>query len=407
MKVSRKALTEFMLNAAQDTISTVVGRLSRIRRADAGAVTESIGFLDESTTLKEFLENLYQFTAAGNGQLIVQPSVFGEANATKVRELTALAKRSGVRLYIDLSGSDAGIEQYRDHGFAGYLKKDALFNFLSVPKNAESVTAGIVEVPANVEAREFPDALKKALRSSEKEFKIIRLAQVADYLRQERSTEGRMAITDILRMPVLSIFAPEQINETYVQRVAYNWPREKLPLSDTAIEPDIDAEVLQKMIEADPDVQTYLLKLKKDIRGTKQENNYAALSGIFIETMTERRLAQAALSKDMNGAPLADEDMERALGYLLKIRNRDTKAVFDQDLIDDMTNDDRKSTEEVLAAITSYVAQVRQKQVRTGVEVATAIELLVAYAERKHAETIKKKEQGFDANSVKAILKAA
>jgi RNase H-fold protein (predicted Holliday junction resolvase) len=313
-----------------------------------------------------------------------------------ITELTALARKSGVRLYVDLRAGNEDPKTYRELGFAGYLseKEDRtyLFNFLSARENTDEISAGIIDLPKDLEARKFPDALKKALSSSQKEFKVVRLAQIADYLRQERSIDGRMAITDILRMPVLSIFTPEQINEAYVRRVAYHWDRERLPSSE-------------EMIDTDAAVQTYLIKLQKGIAGTGQ--NYGDLEQAFKETIKERVLAKVVLAKDMNGAALADEDMERALGYLLRVQRRDTQVMPDRDFIDNMTNDDRRTTEEVLAAIGSYVAQVRQKKERTDVEVATAIELLTGYAERKHAGTVKKKEQRFDARTVKAILGAA
>ncbi len=104
-------------------VSAKLGELITIRNAESAAMPQNIYIdLDGLANIKEFMSNLEVFNKAGNSQMIVDPAVFAGLEDSKISSIAELARKSGVRICVDLSSGDSLKDHYRELGFAGYVE---------------------------------------------------------------------------------------------------------------------------------------------------------------------------------------------------------------------------------------------------------------------------------------------
>jgi hypothetical protein len=396
-------------------ISRRLGELMTIRDAESVAMPQNMFIeLDDVKTLDEFKENLEAFNKAGNGQMIVDPIIFKEIKDAerdvKIKELIQLAKRSGVRIYVDLTKDNTLSWQgrYRRLGFEGYV----------VTVNGETRIYNYV-FKAEVMAERiggYKDAaeLKDKISNSATANKILELSKLKGLLKGgERSLIDRIALTEILKTTVLNFYNANSLNERYVRNVAYAWERNQLPglpgdavgLVEAIVKGNAESVVVAMGIgEVSHGVKTYLMKLDNEV---KDEKRRELLKKAFVAAIVERMVAKSRLEGAGKVNGLADENLEKILGQALlkqKMESMEKEGVL-------ITADKFTAGYENKPAIELYIGlRVKIEELAEDPSpkaINTIIELIPPLGEPKIIRDNRNDKKQFNAKSVEAVLGAA
>jgi hypothetical protein len=263
---------------------------------------------------------------------------------------------------------------------------------------------------------ELRDKLKAA--ASRNTSKILNLSELKGLLKA-RSIIDRVALAEILKTSILSLYSANVLTEDYVKEVGYAWNRDALPTM--ANEDALAASVNSKNIteikkamglgEASSSVNTYLDKISAETStpldaGLKRSSmtNGDELQKAFLTAIAERMLAKNLLDKRGINEGLADAELEVILGHKLLAQ----KAMLAEG-------------KDMAIKPETFVAQNRVNAAtfygRLKVEIIAlcgsndpkainAIVALIPLAERKLPKNIRVQQTNFDAATVTAVLKA-
>jgi hypothetical protein len=297
-------------------ISAKLGELMTIRHAESVAMPQNI-YINFDGLMN--MKDLEAFNKAGNRQGIVDPVNFSGLSKERIRAIAELARKSGVKICINLSslkgqssGFRAKIDYYRDLGFAGYFDGDKIYDFISADTGIKA------EVLTGYET---PEQLKNKIMLSRVACKILNLSDLRSLL-GERSIIDRVALTEILKTTILSLYNANTLSNEYVKNVAYAWDRDRLPsltddvvLANAVTSKNIDNIISAMGLKGVPhSINTYLEKIGMEVKGTDMAQESDQLKNAFLSAIVERMLAKAELDKQKIPEGLADTKLEILLG---------------------------------------------------------------------------------------------
>jgi guanylate kinase len=399
-------------NINSDTISTRLDELMTIRNAESVAMPQNIYInLDGLANIKEFMANLEVFNKAGNGQMIVDPSIFKDMSVTQIKNIAELARKSGVKICVDLKNDVSRRRYYMGLGFPGYVlnvnNETRVYEFVS---GYSGIKADVISGYENAEQ------LKSRISGSRASCKILNLSELKSLLKGgERSIIDRVALTELLKTTILSLYSTNTLTKEFVCGVGHSWDRDKLP--DSHFDSGILAETVNKgnvgqILEAmniknvSHSVNTYLEKIRNELKGTENEPRLQDIQRAFLTSIAEKMLAKAELDRAGKSNGLADQELEIILGQKLlerKIIHTEDKGIL-------LTPEMFMLQNKVDAAMFYSKLDLKIKEL-CGLTDPAAINAIVVLipqlGEPKIVEQLKKKEVLFDENSLKEVLQAA
>jgi len=263
---------------------------------------------------------------------------------------------------------------------------------------------------------ENAETLRNKLSGSHEICKILNLSDLKGLLKGgERSIIDRVALTEILKTTILSLYSANMLSNEYVKDVGYAWDREKLPLLPAdadALANAVKSGSADQMISAlgikdvPHSVKTYLEKITAEVSGTENEPKLRDLQKAFLTAIAERTLAKAKL--DGAGKPngLADQQLEVILGRKLlqqKVLMTEGKGLAITPEIFVEQNDVDAAT--FFGRLTGEVKTLCQSSDPRAIN--ALVELIPKLAEQKILQQQKKEEILFNAASVHGVLGAA
>ncbi len=387
----------------REAIPVKLAELEVIRKAESEALPQNIFIrLDGQANITDFMANLEAFNKAGNGQMIVEPAVFGGISDERIEALVELARKRGVRICVDLTADIGTTDRYRALGFYGYISgrgdQQKLIRYIDqAAMRAEDIT-GYDGAPA----------LRSKLGSSKSPCKILKLSELKGLLKGgDRPITDRTALAEILKTAVLSLYSANTLSENYVKNVAYSWDRDVLPAmpADTvqfakdAKTGNVAAIKTAMGIHESGAVKTYLEKIQKE-----DPAQYPVLEKAFLIALAEKMFAKSRLGNGEHDC-LVDGDLEVILGKDLieqqagALEAKGTAIPPDLAARKELTNTAefyRKLRENVFSLHDSTKPQ----------DINTVIALIVAYAERKLPKNIRIDQTIFDSEAVAEVLRA-
>ncbi len=224
-----------------------------------------------------------------------------------------------------------------------------------------------------------------------------------------------MALTEILKTTILSLYNPGAVSNEYVSEVGYAWDRDKLPnsLADTdtlvsAIKGGTVVQIVSAMgIEGAPHpVNTYLEKLSSEVKGTENEPKLDALKRSFLTAIAGKMLAKAKLNAAGKVNGLADRELEVVLGRKLmqqKMEGMEGKGTL-------ITPEQFIEQNDVNAAVFYGRLNIKVKELcaaKAPQAVNTIIDLIPRLGEPKELHKMNRNEKIFNVRSMDEILTAA
>jgi hypothetical protein len=245
--------------------------------------------------------------------------------------------------------------------------------------------------------------------------KILNLSDLKGLLKGgQRDIVDRVALTEILKTMILSLYNPNMLSETYVRDVGHAWDTNKLPglpPSPDLLISAVNAGSLEQIELAmgvsgqSNAVNTYLEKLRSETVGTENEGKLEGLQKEFLKAITVKMLAKHALAKHPAG--LADSRLEILLGQAI-FKNggsaQRVKPVITKEQFEEKYNAGQTSAEEVYFSFTVEMFQLWADG--TPEAVSAVMELIPLLAEPRIVVKNEKKEAILDPSSVSALLKA-
>jgi protein-tyrosine-phosphatase len=414
-----------------ESISTGLGELMTIRNAEAVKLAEDIYYRFDN--VKEYDERcrlyLNASNKAQNRQLIVSRELAESwKKQGKVNDITGLARRNGVKILVDLGetgDTKENVDRYVPMGFTGYL----------VTRNGEAFIRDFTlndVLKVDVVRFETVEQLKEGLGKSGSVHKVIELSDLEKLSTGgDRSILNRVAVFEILKTNILSLYSADRLTKDYVAGVAHAWDREQLPalpqdtaaLTGAVASGDTDAILAALNIEGSHAIKRYLEKLAKDVEGTAKAAELNELTNAFLKGIVEKMLAKAKLEElDLpTKYGLADAKLERILGQML-LRQKTGKtegagaaktAEQYEKEIGDMTaeeaynrlaitvNDLAQKAVDGPGAVSEAAKQERARAINA------LIELIPLYGEPRQLENKREVNRPFNARAVDAMLGAA
>ncbi|MCX5782346.1 MAG: AAA family ATPase [Elusimicrobia bacterium] len=403
----------------RDVISVKLGELMTIRNAEKNALAETIYInLDGLTNITEFKKNLEVFNKVGNGQMIVDPAVFQGLTQGQIKGIAKFARKSGVQIYIDLRNS-SGENIYKEMGFPGYVMNDEHNNLRMYDYYSPEGTAQKGVKAELISGYQNGEQLREKLKKSKETCKILNLSDLKNLLSGgERSILDRVALTELLKTTILSLYNTNTLSEQFVREVGYGWDRDKLPsLAERPADIDALAEAIKKednkTVESLIGLESVGLYLEKIRREAGDESKKEALRKAFLTSIAEKVLAKTKLDeisgikgKESLKAGLADQRLEIMLGQ--KLLQQKMLATEGSGL---SIAPESFVAEHEVSAETFYFELYKKVQalsVSTNPkDINALIELIAQLGEPKQILRGKKGEELFNAQAIEALLGAA
>ena len=306
----------------------MAGELIAVKSGEAFAMSRNVFInMDEVENMSRFMERLDAFIAAGNGQMVVNPAVFGRLTDGQRNDLLRLANANKVRIFVDLENDVSKKEEYRRQGFAGYAAEThgvmRIHDFAFCPQGKEgrilSGFAGAQQLREKMAA-----AVDVNIILNESELRAL-LAGA------ERSIEERMALCRFLQTTVLGLYKPQILSEDYVAAVAYGRSKADIPPMPQNIELALkafDTGTPEDIVTAlgSPRLGVYVKKIAADLEDVRQRQRAATLQKAYLAAIFERMLLNDFIKRDNaqvyagyeNGTyAFTDPRYEKMLGALL------------------------------------------------------------------------------------------
>jgi hypothetical protein len=264
-----------------------------------------------------------------------------------------------------------------------------------------------------------PKGLTEKLKRSREACKILNLSELNALIKGgERSILDRVAMTELLKTTILSLYNANKLSGKFVSDVGNGWGREELPVLElTQKNRDTLAEAiktgntgeLEKLLASEP-ISMYLRKLEKEAASEEVQGfKMAYLKAIVGKLLAKAYLDRVSVTvKGREGlkAGLADARLEVILG---------------RDLIEQLKN---PGTKELSITPEAFMARHRVNaadfyiELFNGVtalsgesadpkDINAAIELIAQLGEARQAVHGKEEQELFNERSIDALMKAA
>jgi hypothetical protein len=401
------------------SIQAQLGALMAVRNAESVVAAHNLYlYLDDLQNPGEFIRSPQSYNSIRNGQLIVDPKIFVELkmDETAIREFAERARRSRMKLYIDLKSDASLVPLYRSLGFPGYLlasgAETKVYDFLVNPAGKRAV---------RIRGYRNTGDMSDQLRAAQEDGKILDRSEVRRVFKED-AIISRIALFDLFTTALLEVTAAEIPTEQKVREVGYAMSWEALPplpddagslltalsgrdLKEVKLEDILDA---MKLPAVHP-VRVYLEKLKEDVPAERHAELLGDLQKTFVIAVVEKMFAKAALNSlaEPKTLGLANGDLEPLLGrHMIKLGLKPADIVK----LPDAYAEFRKLSAGAANADEAYGRLVTHVQMLDAAQQAQSqliIKLIVEYAEPKLPASMGKEEMPINVRSNKRILSAA
>ena len=404
----------------------IAARLSdvmAIRNGEKNALAQNIYFeLEKGTKIEGLERSLKAFTAAGNGQMIVYPEVFSGLRKEQVKGIAKLARKCGVQIFIGLPGdaTQGTKASYREMGFAGYSAvrdgETVIYDY--------SVSESEGEKAEIITGYQTPEDLKDKLNKSKNACKILYISEITALLTgKDESILDKVALTELFKMTILSLYNSNVLTEEFVSKVGYGWEMEKLPVYSAAggvtdklveaLKKD-DIKGLVEMIGANS-IKMYMSKIEREtVREGSEKTD--ALKSAFMRAIVEKILAKQKLeevagrSEERAGLKngLADSRLEVILGQALlkqKEKKWEARELSAGELKGYVSGDDINTAEyyiKLFSKVTELNGAGEDPQALNA-----EIELIAQLGEAKQTIHTEDEHMLFNAQAMERVLEAA
>ncbi|MHB9156333.1 MAG: hypothetical protein ACYC5N_11725, partial [Endomicrobiales bacterium] len=184
-----------------EVISAKLEALLQVRNAEAVVGAQRTLVRLDGMSKESLAEDLEAFIKAGNREIIVPAAAFSGSSERELGEKARFAAEKGLSIYIDFGTDMRREEVFRRSGFAGYVYtengKTRIRNYLAPDSGMEAET---------IQGFETAEQLRDRLSRSAAECKIVNLSDLKALLKGgERSIVDRVAVTEILKVTILSL----------------------------------------------------------------------------------------------------------------------------------------------------------------------------------------------------------
>lgn len=391
-------------------ISKKLDELMVIRNAESVAMPQNIYInFNDFEDVDGFLKNLDIFNNMGSGQMIIKSEFLKKLGIDKIKDISYLARRSSVKICVDLTDNIDEKEYFMELNFSNFaILKDGNFHIYDFYGNEVEGTV--------IDGYNTIEQLKNKLSSSQSVCKILNINDLKVLLSGGKmSLIDRVALTEMLKNTLLSLYNSNTLSSEYVKKVAYAWDRYKLPLSNKNFEVLIETvtngsinEILSELgiRNGSSPVKTYLEKIESNMDVNDRKTKLYGLQRAFLTAIVERMLAKERLDSVGKTTGLADQEFEIVLGKKLleqKINKTYDKGILiDSDMFIQQNN--------VNASIFYNRLNKKIKELcesKDPMAINTLVEIIPVLAEERIIQRYDKKEYLFDINNVKQILSAA